>query len=106
MSVNTNQLKRLIDWYANQCNGDWEHSYGVLLTTLDNPGWRLRVDLAGTHKEGESFNEVADLEPDDNWYRCWVEDNRFHAAGGIRMLPQMLQTFLDWVDAKPNMVYE
>jgi hypothetical protein len=26
-------------WYAEQCDGDWEHQFGVSVETLDNPGW-------------------------------------------------------------------
>jgi hypothetical protein len=25
-------------WYAAQCDGDWEHEFGIRLTTPDNPG--------------------------------------------------------------------
>jgi hypothetical protein len=31
-------LRWLQDWHAGQCDGDWEHSYGVDIGTLDNPG--------------------------------------------------------------------
>ncbi len=35
-------------WYLGQCDGEWEHGYGVSIDTIDNPGWRLRVELADT----------------------------------------------------------
>ena len=35
-------------WYLERCNDEWEHSYGVNITTLDNPGWTVDVDLADT----------------------------------------------------------
>ena len=41
-------LQRLEQWFAARCNGDWEHASGVTIETLDNPGWRLWVDLTGT----------------------------------------------------------
>lgn len=28
-------------WYASQCDDNWEHSYGIRIDTLDNPGWRI-----------------------------------------------------------------
>jgi len=43
-----NALQQLQDWYFAQCNGDWEHRYGVTISTLDNPGWTLEVDLTNT----------------------------------------------------------
>jgi hypothetical protein len=45
-------LAWLQGWYAEQCDGDWEHDESVSIGTLDNPGWRLRVNLAGTAAEG------------------------------------------------------
>lgn len=41
-------LQELQRWYRSQCNGDWEHSYGVKIDTLDNPGWSVTVELADT----------------------------------------------------------
>lgn len=37
-------------WYASQCNGEWEHSYGVWIDSLDNPGWQVRISLRETHR--------------------------------------------------------
>jgi len=47
MSVST-----LEQGYTSQCNGEWEHSYGIHIETLDNPGWRIKIDLRGTRKQG------------------------------------------------------
>jgi hypothetical protein len=34
-------IERIQKWYLEQCNGDWEHSYGIEITTMDNPGWYI-----------------------------------------------------------------
>ena len=44
------------EWFFSQCNDVWEHSYGIKIDTLDNPGWSVLVDLHGTELE----NNVAD----------------------------------------------
>jgi hypothetical protein len=41
-------LSGLQDWYARQCDGDWEHQFGISIESLDNPGWPIRIDLHGT----------------------------------------------------------
>lgn len=41
-------MSELAKWYAEQCNGDWEHTYGIRIETLDNPGWWVVVDLGET----------------------------------------------------------
>ncbi|MBL0319091.1 MAG: hypothetical protein IPP74_07360 [Alphaproteobacteria bacterium] len=41
-------LNWLMSWYASHCNGDWEHENQIKISTLDNPGWRLQIDLVDT----------------------------------------------------------
>jgi hypothetical protein len=48
MNDPTSDLMWLCEWFANQCDGDWEHEFGISLETLDNPGWSLRIDLPRT----------------------------------------------------------
>ena len=36
-------ISRLEDWFADLCNGDWEHFGGVEIESLDNPGWSITV---------------------------------------------------------------
>jgi hypothetical protein len=36
-------LSRLQAWYFAQCDGEWEHSYGIHIENCDNPGRLLRT---------------------------------------------------------------
>ena len=47
-----NDLNYLMSWYREQCDGDWEHEFGIRIATLDNPGWDLEVDITDTNLEG------------------------------------------------------
>ncbi|MEU4549059.1 Imm53 family immunity protein [Nonomuraea dietziae] len=47
-------LTSLQSWYASCCDDDWEHSYGVTIGTLDNPGWCMKIDLVDTSLAGTS----------------------------------------------------
>ena len=51
-----NNLIWLQDFYTSLCNGDWEHSYGFKLDTMDNPGWHWEFNLRDTYSEWE-FSE-------------------------------------------------
>lgn len=96
-------LAALERWYAAQCDGDWEHRYGVSIESLDNPGWRVHIDLVGTDLAGRQFDEVKDLEREDTWIHCLVEDGQFRGAGGPSMLRAIIETFLAWaVRGTPN----
>ncbi len=43
-----NSLDRLEQWFRSMCNGDWEHTYGIKILTLDNPGWIVAIELRDT----------------------------------------------------------
>ena len=92
------QLDRLRAWYTAQCDGDWEHSYGVKLDTLDNPGWTLEVDLADTDLHDKTYVTVqrGNPETDESWLHCSVSGHKFRASGGAPDLSEVIETFLDW----------
>ncbi len=79
-------LERLQEWYLSQCNGDWEHSCGVTIESLDNPGWRVRIDLESTPLDGRTFQSVAIGSEEENhdangaaigpWMMCEVADHQ------------------------------
>jgi hypothetical protein len=92
-------LASLQKWYAAQADDDWEHSYGLTIGTLDNPGWCVEIDISDTPLESRPFAEAKDLDPKLNWIRCWVEGGKWRAACGPHMLERALQIFLDWANA-------
>jgi hypothetical protein len=81
-----NQLTRLRNWYAAQCDGDWEHFYGINIDTLDNPGWSLSIDLSDTYLSGKSFTTAhrGGSEEDVDWFHLKIEAGKFEAAGRVR----------------------
>jgi len=95
-----NELQRLQQWYRAQCNGDWEHSYGVKVDTLDNPGWRLRIDLEETDLATAAFSPLSVERSDTDWVHCKVEQSAFHGHGGAENLTELLDIFLRWAEKK------
>ena len=53
-------LTRLSRWYAAHCDGEREHHHGITLTSLDNPGWWMKVDLSGTELATRDFPRVSE----------------------------------------------
>jgi Immunity protein 53 len=76
-----NELEELQQWYASNCNGDWEHGYGIEINTMDNPGWHLRVELDETNLENYSFTSIQIENNEHDWYNCKVEKDKFEAFG-------------------------
>jgi hypothetical protein len=93
-------LTWLQGWYAAQCDGEWEHEYGVTLETLDNPGWFLKADLSGTEMDGVPLakNEIHRAEHD--WLTTRVVENRFEAACGPLNLGEAVFQFRVWVNSR------
>jgi hypothetical protein len=58
-------------WYEAQCDGNWEHQFGVDIGTLDNPGWRVKISLEDTELEGSSFDRIQVERTETDWYHCW-----------------------------------
>ncbi|MDQ1913729.1 immunity 53 family protein [Paenibacillus sp. GD4] len=91
-----NNLKKLQTWYLSQCDGDWEHMYGIRVSTVDNPGWYVEVNIAGTTLEGRSFESIRIDREDRDWIFCRVENNTFIGAGGPSNLDEILGVFNSW----------
>lgn len=96
-------LGALERWYASHCDGDWEHGAGVEITTLDNPGWSVKIDLQGTELECRTFETIMEpreqsaFEASGRWLRCEVKNGTWQGVGDETRLVVILRTFLDWV---------
>ena len=73
-------LNMLNDWFYNNCDGDWEHEYGIKICTTDDPGWSISIDLMRTPLEGLSFQKKKS-EIDEPWYEVEVKENVFYGYG-------------------------
>jgi hypothetical protein len=80
-------------WYEEHCDGDWEHQYGVEIGTLDNPGWRLRVDLVATELEGREQSRAITDTSETDWIQTWSDGFKFHAAASANNLAETIEAF-------------
>jgi hypothetical protein len=94
-------LRWLQDWYADHCNGDWEHSFGVALDTLDNPGWSLVIDLAETELAGRTLTPLRIDRTETDWIWASIEDGRFCVRCGPGNLVEAIGLFRRW-DQDPD----
>jgi len=86
-------------WYQSQCDGDWEHEYGITIETVDNPGWYVTVDLENTCLENSIFEEVKEDRDDLNWLFCLKRGNKFEASCGPCNLNKIFQIFRRWAES-------
>ena len=80
-------------WYLDQCDGEWEHEFGVTIGNIDNPGWSIAIDLVGTALEDRllDYQVLQDAEP--TWVHCWSDGKKFQAAAGPSGLLTALEQF-------------
>ena len=93
-------LGDLQKWYAANCNGGWEHYFGVVIETLDNPGWLLKIDLEETTLDGKHYQGFRRDLSEEQWIYCRVEDNKFIGIGDETQLEEIIKLFLSWAKSQ------
>lgn len=86
-------LNWIENWFAKQCDGDWEHEFGIRIETLDNPGWSIEIDLVGTELEDKELSWKLIEESDSNWYGFKFSNSKFEASGDIGKLAFLIELF-------------
>lgn len=89
-------FSQLTTWYAAHCNGDWEHQYGVRIETIDNPGWKLSINLSETELADLPFDDQEIERTDTDWIHCRVLDGTFDGHCGPKNLNELVAVFLAW----------
>ena len=87
-------LIRLQNWYLINCDDNWEHSYGISVNTLDNPGWIIKIDLSDTCLEDLQYEKQFENDPFD-WLSIKVNEKVFEGSGDPTKLITILTIFFD-----------
>jgi Immunity protein 53 len=94
-------IEQIQSWYAAQCDGDWEHQYGISIETLDNPGWCVTVDLFGTSLESVSFQTYQEDKSEEDWVVCEISGNKFVGRGDPGKLQTIWEIFVSLIERQP-----
>ena len=92
-------LSLLEEWYASQCNGDWEHSWGVKIDTLDNPGWSISINLNDTRSESRNLERIKIVRTENDWIHYWVEKKTFQITCGALNLTEAVEISVTWFNS-------
>jgi hypothetical protein len=96
-------VEKLEEWYKARCNGTWEHSWGIKIDTLDNPGWTVTIDLADTEWQSAHWSEWRVEKGEDDWVRCWKDKAQFRGVGDPTKLRAIVEFFVTRCSARnPN----
>jgi len=93
-------IEWLQDWYKSQCDGDWEHYYGIKIVTLDNPGWDVTVDINNYNIADVSWYIYGDF--DSKWVGFKIKDNVFNGACDPTSFNILLEVLKEIIDNQTN----
>ena len=88
-----NIINWIEDWYRINCDGDWEHNYGIKIDTIDNPGWSVIIDLNETRHQDLNIKKVFYEKDKNDWYTYSIEDGKYKAFGSSQKLEFLLKVF-------------
>jgi hypothetical protein len=77
-------------FFSSNCDGDWEHQYGVEISTTDNPGWYVKMDLAETEHSELMFPEEKIERSSEDWVMISIKERVLFGAGGRSNLLEIL----------------
>lgn len=80
-------------WFAQQCDGDWEHDLGIRIETLDNPGWALDIRLGDTGLEGIATDWEREEASEGDWLHWRSTGDMFEARCSPTNLSRALGAF-------------
>ncbi len=96
-------LDWLAQWFQSQCDDDWEHGSGITTESIDNPGWSIKVALAGTDCDGRTLERTnCNYEHATDWWTCWTADNVLTGAADLSSFAQCLRHFGRGQQALPS----
>jgi hypothetical protein len=90
-----NIVEKIQTWYSSQCDGDWEHEYGVNIFTIDNPGWGVSFDLEGTTLSGLKIPDQENENNESDWFSIRIRDNVLHGTGDQLKLDFLLNKLME-----------
>lgn len=91
----------LQEWFEHNSLHEQVPEKLLTLSTLDNPGWILKVKVEETDLENRPFSNLQIDREDWDWYHCFVREGRFLGAGGSRNLVEILDVFQTWSRQEP-----
>ena len=93
-----NYIKELQEFLNDHSDGDREHSEGIKIHTVDNPGWSISISIRQTSFQGKQLDTVDIERSESDWIYCKLEDDVFHGVGGVFNLEEILSLFFYWIN--------
>lgn len=83
-------IEWLQSFFGDNCDGYWEHDYGVEITSTDNPGWDVRINLSETKFQDMVFPSVKEERTPRDWIMIGKVEAILVGNGGPSNLAELL----------------
>lgn len=93
-----NNINWLCEWYSNNCDGDWEHQNGVVIETIDNPGWNIIINIKSNLGKIEDIPWIHYEVDVNDWMGYKIENKRFEASGDASKLNLLIGLFREFIE--------
>ena len=94
-----NAIQRLVVWFQSQCDGDWEHGDGIVIESMDNPGWWIKIAVEGTELDEKEFSPVTVRRTEADWISAARVQGIVDIQCGSGNLEEAVALFCDWAGA-------
>lgn len=91
-------LEWIQNWFKDNCDGNWEHGDGIQITTLDNPGWEVEIDISNTSIANMNIGWILNEKNAQDWYGVKIENQKFTASGDSGKLIFLLELFKEMIE--------
>ncbi len=95
-------LQWIQHWFKENCDGDWERGDGIQITTLDNPGWEVEIDISNTSIANINIEWILNENSAQDWYGVKIESQKFTASGDSGKLKFLLELFKEMIEKIEN----
>jgi len=94
----TDNIRWLEEWNIGYSSKNGSNNERIIISTLANPGWSLKINLKGTPMEGVALNLQSRERTENDWIFFRVTEGFFLADGGPGNLNEILSNFRSWIE--------
>ena len=91
-------IKWIENWFKNNCDGTWEKGFGIQITSTNNPGWELEIDLSNTSLANITIDWILNEKSSEDWYGVKIDNQKFSATGDAGKLNFLFEIFKETIE--------
>lgn len=88
-------LNWLSNWYKIECNGDWEHSYGLIIN-FNSEKVNIEIDIEDTRfTQEETMFEINSVNSVNDWINIKIDKQKYLDNGDRSKFVEIIEKFIE-----------